>query len=622
MQIEALQMKLHEYSAELKDERATTRALTDDAATGISDLANTFLGPTVTPRMLMVAKRMGEVMSRQNENAPTQDGNTSPQNGNADVPLTDRFRQTLVFEDLTPETLDLPLTTAEAAKFLHINSPQNLPEFDLVSCSRCSLPKFTAGPGLHEFYPTDPGIRPIKTCEHTVCARCLLRGITASLEEHWFSHIDRSMWFQCPVVDCREFLDIRHVGELGLVLKRLRCKDIPSQIAKFERVCDLRDALKSLDNTTTAVIEKSAAIHARFISRGVMKSFFDLSFDKREPNEEGRIPPFRPGPIRMIEVDDEDHRLRVPIFMKFFRRLPASEARTCRGCSEVCCEIDITSIKDWEETCEGFPGDWMWKILVFPTRLVKTCDHEMDHCRACLAEHIKNQVDHHGREIADRTPCPTEGCTNKLSFDDTKLYADSATWEKYLNFLLFKALADLPNFRWCANGSCSNGQVYESDDEQIVCDACGYEMCFKHESPWHEDLSCEEYDNQKEYGDPAYNETQEWVKQNSKACPNCRYDIVKGEGCFHMTCAKCDHEFCWECLVGWRLVGPDDRGAHHPERHDEDCYFRTGAYGPTHLAGTNLQAALEAEERGEDDDDEVDDDEDVDSDDDDDGEIE
>lgn len=34
----------------------------------------------------------------------------------------------------------------------------------------------------------------------------------------------------------------------------------------------------------------------------------------------------------------------------------------------------------------------------------------------------------------------------------------------------------------------------------------------------------------------------------TEPCPNCGVSIQKDEGCDHMVCAKCKHEYCWRCL--------------------------------------------------------------------------
>jgi hypothetical protein len=35
----------------------------------------------------------------------------------------------------------------------------------------------------------------------------------------------------------------------------------------------------------------------------------------------------------------------------------------------------------------------------------------------------------------------------------------------------------------------------------------------------------------------------------AKPCPKCGVNIEKQGGCDHMTCRKCHHNFCWQCLV-------------------------------------------------------------------------
>ncbi|CEL05660.1 hypothetical protein ASPCAL06777 [Aspergillus calidoustus] len=42
------------------------------------------------------------------------------------------------------------------------------------------------------------------------------------------------------------------------------------------------------------------------------------------------------------------------------------------------------------------------------------------------------------------------------------------------------------------------------------------------------------------------------VEKTTKRCPGCRWPIEKNDGCDHMTCIKCRHEFCWLCLGEWR----------------------------------------------------------------------
>ena len=40
---------------------------------------------------------------------------------------------------------------------------------------------------------------------------------------------------------------------------------------------------------------------------------------------------------------------------------------------------------------------------------------------------------------------------------------------------------------------------------------------------------------------------------NTKLCPNgkCGVPIEKNQGCNHMQCPTCKHDFCWKCMEVW-----------------------------------------------------------------------
>ncbi|UKZ62868.1 uncharacterized protein TrAtP1_004100 [Trichoderma atroviride] len=62
--------------------------------------------------------------------------------------------------------------------------------------------------------------------------------------------------------------------------------------------------------------------------------------------------------------------------------------------------------------------------------------------------------------------------------------------------------------------------------------------------------------------------SRETVGRTTKPCPGCGWAIEKNDGCSHMTCAKCKHQFCYECGADHKRILENDNTIHK-----DDCKF-------------------------------------------------
>ena len=87
------------------------------------------------------------------------------------------------------------------------------------------------------------------------------------------------------------------------------------------------------------------------------------------------------------------------------------------------------------------------------------------------------------------------------------------------------------------------------------------EYCFKCGIECHVPASCEQMKawNEKCAGE---SENVNWILANTEECPNrkCNKRIEKNQGCNHMTCSQCRHEFCWMCKGPWSEHGQNTGG--------------------------------------------------------------
>jgi hypothetical protein len=100
---------------------------------------------------------------------------------------------------------------------------------------------------------------------------------------------------------------------------------------------------------------------------------------------------------------------------------------------------------------------------------------------------------------------------------------------------------------FCITPDCEQIYCWEAGVETVaLCSACFVSVCVACKVESHEGLSCAQYQAQR-CGDKEY---AQWRKDHDvKACPKCKCDIEKSDGCNHMQCAQCKIHICWVCMA-------------------------------------------------------------------------
>jgi len=187
--------------------------------------------------------------------------------------------------------------------------------------------------------------------------------------------------------------------------------------------------------------------------------------------------------------------------------------------------------------------------LEFPAKApTSSCFHPPKTCSECLQSWMASEFDSKG---CDGIKCPE--CSEVLDYGDVQRAASVQTFEAYDKMSTRNALSNLPEFAWCLAVGCNSGQLNIQNNNYMDCASCGYRQCLVHKVPWHSDETCDQYDYRIS-GHQARDEeakTEAMIDSVSKKCPgaNCGWRIQKTDGCDHMTCRKCRHQFCWECLA-------------------------------------------------------------------------
>lgn len=179
-----------------------------------------------------------------------------------------------------------------------------------------------------------------------------------------------------------------------------------------------------------------------------------------------------------------------------------------------------------------------------------SCGHE--YCLDCLSEHIKARLSDNDCDIK----CPNTECKKQIEPKDIKeLMRDPKVMQKIDTLQLKRWLASQKDVKNCPTANCDFSFINEKNDQHTMrCPQCKKDFCGLCAFAHSRNITCKEAEvnrNTSVNASAAEKASEEWKKNHTKPCPKCKTTIEKNNGCNHMTCVKCRHEFCWLCSADW-----------------------------------------------------------------------
>ena len=183
---------------------------------------------------------------------------------------------------------------------------------------------------------------------------------------------------------------------------------------------------------------------------------------------------------------------------------------------------------------------------------LESCEHIF--CIECIPQYINSQL----KDMNIRMKCPDLDCTSYLQYHEIYQFLEDP--EEYNKLSLKVAFQEMSDVAHCPQPNCQYSQIKEHGTDYIRCHTCRFEYCFACQYPWHEGISCEDFERVFNEHKKEETESNKWKLKRTKPCPKCNVRIQKNKGCSHMTCRHCRYEFCWLCLKNWKAMG--GYGAH------------------------------------------------------------
>ena len=195
------------------------------------------------------------------------------------------------------------------------------------------------------------------------------------------------------------------------------------------------------------------------------------------------------------------------------------------------------------------------------------CMHKF--CKECIIEYLKEEINN-SRVI--NLKCPIQECTDLFNEGNINELMDDTFKYKYSKFKQREKIKNDPSLVVCPIINCEGfaQKPKEEESETLIPKeqtnktkyklVCNYEhpFCSACNQAWHGDSECQ-----------ADKEIKDFATYSGfivKKCPKCKAWTEKNEGCNHMNCKICKHNWCWLCE---KDCPPD-----HYTIRDTPCYGR------------------------------------------------
>lgn len=193
------------------------------------------------------------------------------------------------------------------------------------------------------------------------------------------------------------------------------------------------------------------------------------------------------------------------------------------------------------------------------------CGHVF--CKECFSHFLHNQISEGPTCVS--ASCPEHKCPQRITEGVYLRFLRAAAADDYQRYLMRNFIEANKKYRYCPAPNCERilfsvhgqlakmvqvseyGGISSSAEANNICCSCGFDSCFQCGEEDHRPCDC--FMIQK-WNDKCLSdsETANWLLVNTKKCPQCQTRIEKNQGCNHMTCRQCRHEFCWLCMGNWR----------------------------------------------------------------------